>query len=103
MTQFDQFAAAYPVTRRRGGHRARTSFAAAIAKVPFAVLLHALEQHKRSDQWQDPRFIPSMLTWLNDELWIQTLPEPVAPTLSKADQQRRWASLSPGEQLRRLK
>jgi hypothetical protein len=100
---FQQFLAAYPVTRRKGGTHARASFYDALDKVPFALLLHALEQHKRSVQWQNPRFIPSMTTWLNDEMWIQTLPEPAAPTLSPADQQRRWASLAPGDQLRRLK
>ena len=76
MDAFQQFSAAYPVTRRKGGKKARESFTEALHKVPFALLLHALEQHKRSVQWQNPRFIPSMITWLQDEMWIQTLPEP---------------------------
>ena len=38
----------------------------------------ALEQHKRSEQWQTPKLIPLMTTWLNQERWNQTLPEPQA-------------------------
>lgn len=92
MDAFTQFTNAYPVTRRKGGKKARDSFAEALAKVPFAVLLHALEQHKRSAQWQNARYIPSMLTWLDDEMWIQTLPEPAVPT----------SRLTPLEHARRL-
>ena len=79
MSEFLQFSNAYPTTRRKGGDRAHDLFKKARRKVSFDVLLRALEQHKRSDQWQDPRFIPSMLTWLRDEMWIQVLPEPKAP------------------------
>jgi hypothetical protein len=100
--QFGQFSAAYPATRRKGGADARRAFAHAVCQVPYAVMLHALEQHKRSEQWQNPRYIPSMLTWLRDEMWIQTLPEPQPARLSVADEARRLASLSPQDQLRRL-
>ena len=92
MEKFAQFLAAYPVTRRKSGPRIRLAFDRALELVPFAVLLHALEQHKRSTQWQDPRFIPSILTWLTDEHWIQVLPEPERPT----------SRLTPMEQARRL-
>jgi len=88
---YHQFVAAYPVTRRKSGKKARESFDEAVRKVPFGLLLHALEQHKRSVQWENPRFIPSMLTWLDDEMWIQTLPEPERPA----------ARLTPFEQARR--
>jgi len=100
--QFAQFRAAYPVTRRKGGADARRAFVQAIQLVPYAVMLHSLEQHKKSSQWRDPRFIPSMLTWLRDEMWIQVLPEPAPARLSVGDEARRLASLSPQEQLRRL-
>ena len=99
---FTQFTAAYPSTRRKGGERVRQAFVQALRKVPFAFMLHALEQHKKSSQWQDPRFIPSMTTWLDEERWIQTLPEPQPARLSVGDEARRLASLSPQEQLRRL-
>jgi hypothetical protein len=102
MENFAQFLAAYPVTRRKGGPRVRHAFDEALRHVPFAVLLHALEQHKRSVQWQDPLYIPSMLTWLVDQHWLQTLPEPQPARLSEADEARRFVSLSPQDQLRRL-
>ena len=102
MQNFDQFSAAYPVTRRRGGTEARRAFDEALQKVPFALMLHALEQHKRSAQWRDPRFIPSMLTWLQQERWLESLPEPKPAHLSVADEAQRLRSLSPQEQLRRL-
>lgn len=75
MQKFAQFTAAYPVMRRKGGTEARRAFEQALRKVPFALILHALEQHKRSEQWRNPRFIPSMTTWLLEERWIQVLPE----------------------------
>ncbi len=99
---YHQFSAAYPAPRRNGGKRARESFDDAVQKVPFAFMLHALEQQKRSLQWQNPRFIPSMTTWLDEERWIQTLPEPQPARLSVADEAQRLRSLSPQEQLRRL-
>ncbi len=77
--RFQQFLMAYPLPRRKSGAPAQQAFRHALRKVPFAFMLHALEQHKRSVQWQDPRFIPSMTTWLDEERWIQTLPEPVVP------------------------
>jgi hypothetical protein len=99
--KFAQFAAAYPSSRRQTGVKARNAFAQAIQQVPFAILLHALEQHARSAQWQDPRFIPNLTTWLLEGRWCQVLPEPT-PQLSPADQAQRRRSLSPQEQLRRL-
>jgi hypothetical protein len=76
---FVQFLEAYPPTRRKGGNEARQVFRKALSKVSFDVMRQALEQHKRSAQWQNPRFIPSMLTWLLEERWIQVLPEPEPP------------------------
>ena len=99
--RFAQFLASYPVPRRKAGEPTRHAFQCAVQKVPFAVMLHALEQHKRSVQWQDPRFIPSMTTWLDEERWIQTLPETTPLRLSKADLAQRLRSLSPQAQARR--
>jgi len=72
------FRTTYPAYRRKGGSEVTQAFARALRKVPYGVMLHALEQHKRSVQWQTPRFIPAITTWLNEERWIQILPEPPA-------------------------
>jgi hypothetical protein len=72
---FEQFVDAYPPSRRKGGAKAREVFHEALGKAPFLTLMVALAQHKRSIQWQNPRFIPSMITWLEQERWIQVLPE----------------------------
>jgi hypothetical protein len=98
---FAHFAATYPAARRMTTTRARHAFVRALGKVPVETLLAAVAQHKRSAQWQQ-HVIPSMVKWLEEERWIQTLPEP-APTLSPADQAQRWRSLSPQAQLRRIK
>jgi hypothetical protein len=77
--QFAQFVEAYPAARRQRGYMAEHLFLAACEKVPFTELLAALEQHKRSEQWRNGRIIPSMVTWLQEERWIQVLPEPEIP------------------------
>jgi len=108
MEDFEQFRAAYPQAKREAGTRARAAFEAALQKAPLATLLAALEQHKRSEQWEIPRYIPAMTYWLLGEHWTRTLreaapPEPITPMgLSPADQAQRWRSLSPQEQLRRM-
>jgi hypothetical protein len=96
--KFRQFVAAYPAPRRMTNANAKRAFARAVHKVPFAVLLHALEQHKRSEQWQE-QIIPSMLKWLTEERWLQTLPE---PKRSAAEAKRLHNRLTPNEHARRL-
>jgi len=73
---FTRFVAAYPAEKRKGGDRARASFAKALRRRTLDELLMALEQQKRSAQWQSPRFIPALITWLEEERWLQVLPEP---------------------------
>jgi hypothetical protein len=104
LEDFALFRDAYPAARRKGGDAARAAFRKAHQKVSLTVMLTALAQHQRSAQWQAcaGRFIPSMITWLDEERWIQRLPEPEPPQLSNADQAQRVRSLSPQEQLRRL-
>ena len=97
--RFAQFWESYPAARRQRGYMVETLFLHAVASVTFEALLLALEQHKRSDQWQTERLIPNMRTWLEEERWYQVLP---ATKLSPADEAQRWRSLSPQEQLRRL-
>ncbi len=43
----------------------------------FTAMIDALAQHKRSEQWQSPKLIPLMTTWLNQERWTQVLPETI--------------------------
>jgi len=76
---FARFLECYPAAKRKGGDHVRILFEAALIKAPFVVLLSALAQHKRSVQWQESRFIPSIVTWLREERWIQVLPEPSIP------------------------
>lgn len=48
-------------------------------------------------------YVPYPATWLRGRRWEDEPFDPVtAPTLSKADDARRFASLSPQDQLRRL-
>lgn len=73
---FALFVTAYPAAKRKGGDRAKAVFVKALRKVSLDAMLDALAQHKRSEQWQNPRFIPAFVTWLEEERWIQVLPEP---------------------------
>jgi hypothetical protein len=72
---FETFRQAYPVKGRVGGPKAKSAFAKARQEVTLKEMLVALAQHKRSEQWQNPQFIPGMLVWLHQERWLQTLPE----------------------------
>ena len=89
--ELSRFIGSYPAEKRKGGERVRQLFDAALMKVPFVVLLSALAQHKRSVQWQEPRYIPSIEKWLAEERWVQVLPEPKIPS----------ARLTPFERARR--
>jgi hypothetical protein len=55
---------------------ARKAFNAAIKKAPIGDLLAALEKQKKSPQWNDPKFIPHLSTWLNQERWADEVAEP---------------------------
>jgi len=72
---FETFRQAYPQSRRVGGKPGRNAFQRASGRQTLSSMLTALEQHKRSEQWQDPKLIPLMTTWLNQERWLQVLPE----------------------------
>lgn len=75
---FEQFRNAYPASRRVGGKEGRRAFDSALKdrdlSAHVAVMLAALEQQRRSEQWQNPKYIPLMTTWLNQERWTMTLP-----------------------------
>ena len=91
---FFEFKEAYPAHRRKGGDEARRLFANALRIVSMDTLMITLEAQKKSAQWraQGGRFVPSMITWLREEHWLQVLPEPEAP-LSR---------LTPYQQAKRL-
>ncbi len=75
---FHTFFLAYPVSRRVGGKAGRAAFdhtAIGLHGDHLATVLLALEQQKRSEQWQNPKLIPLMTTWLHQERWLQVLPE----------------------------
>lgn len=72
---FEQFVEAYPAARRQRGYMVSHLFLAALEKAGWLVLSHALEQHKKSEQWENPAMIPLMKKWLEEERWIQILPE----------------------------
>lgn len=73
---FEQFVAAYPASRRQRGYFVTHLFVEALAKAgSYAVLIAALEQHKRSEQWENLSMVPLMKKWLEEERWIQMLPE----------------------------
>lgn len=86
---FEAFRQAYPASRRVGGKAAKAAWENAMCVNPqrhpfsrasrIAEMMPALEQHKRSEQWQTPKLIPLMTTWLNQERWLQVLPEPEVP------------------------
>lgn len=92
---FEQFVQAYPAARRQRGYMATQLFIAALSKVSFDVLMEALDQHGRSEQWRDKTMVPLMTKWLEQERWIQILPE------CRVDQARSRARLTPFEQARR--
>ena len=77
--EFARFLESYPAAKRKGGKNVRQLFTRALINTPFIVIMSALAQHKRSTQWQQVRFIPSIETWLKEERWVQELPEPKIP------------------------
>ncbi len=89
---FATFFNAYPVSRRVGGKTGRAAFdhtAIGLHGDHLAMVLLALEQQKRSEQWQNPKLIPLMTTWLNQERWVQELPAANGTGQAVSDQTRR--------------
>ena len=70
---FDAFWSSYP--KKVGKEAARKAFAK--VKVGIDVLISAIDQQKRSTQWQkdDGQYIPNPATWLNQGRWEDILPE----------------------------
>ena len=72
--EFSSFWDAYP--RKVGKQAAEKAFAK--VNVPVEVLLKAIERQKRTEQWQDVKYIPHPSTWLNQGRWedeVSVLPK----------------------------
>jgi hypothetical protein len=83
---FRSFQEAYPAARRKGGWQVQTAFIDQVHRCTEGVagLMAALENHKRSEQWQTPKLIPSMDKWLEEERWRQRLDPPKAAAPSSS-------------------
>lgn len=83
---FIRFRDAYPSERRKGGRLVEEYFleqANLAGKV--SVLFDALANHRRSEQWSNPKHIPGMDVWLREERWRQVLPPAGAATSSQSN------------------
>lgn len=70
---FDRFWAAYP--RHDTKAEARKVFDKLKPDEDLlAVMLAAIEQQKKGNQWADPRYIPQPRTWLNQRRWEDETP-----------------------------
>lgn len=90
---YERFTQAYPAARRVGGKLAKRAFVAAMQGKNGAhldAMLTALEQHKRSEQWQRG-IVPLMTTWLNQERWAQVLPERLGVERERTGVEWLWA------------
>lgn len=72
---FATFRDAYPEGRRKGGRLTQDAYITQVGRAgsPDA-LMAALVNHNASEQWLNPKLVPGMDVWLNEERWRQTLP-----------------------------
>jgi hypothetical protein len=83
---FAEFQALYPANRRQTGYLSQQAFLGACDKAGgYPALKATLEQHKRSQQWQNPAHVPNMRTWL-EERFVQVLPEPENGETARAEE-----------------
>jgi hypothetical protein len=81
--QFEEFWKLYP--RKVGKPTAKQRWVA-LSKKPskdqpdFDTIKKAIQEQSKSDQWQDPKYIPHPSTWINGERWEDELPGPSKPT-----------------------
>lgn len=80
-TRFEDFWKSYP--KKKDKAKAQKAFAKVIAKTNLDTMLHALEEQKRSQEWQKDggQYIPLPSTWLNGERWTDET-SPIEPTYS---------------------
>jgi len=66
--QFDEFWKAYP--RKEAKKTALRSFERCMkAGLKLEDMLIGIENHKKTEQWQNPKYIPLPATWINNERW----------------------------------
>lgn len=71
---FEQFWQAYP--RKVSKQTAYKAFSRLnVTQEILDKMLQAIELQKKSDQWQDERYIPHPTTWLNGARWNDELPK----------------------------
>jgi DNA-binding Lrp family transcriptional regulator len=84
--QFEEFWKLYP--RKVGKPTAKQRWDT-LSKKPskdqpdFETIKKAIQEQSKSDQWQDPKYIPHPSTWINGERWEDELPAPSKPTPPK--------------------
>lgn len=61
----------------------------------LTVILAAIERHKDTEQWDDPKFIPHPATWLNQRRW-EDEPTPGGKKSGLALTNDEWAGVKPG-------
>jgi len=64
---FESFWAVYP--RKVGKGAAKKAWVRIPAYVSLELILEAIEEHKKMDQWKDQKFIPHPATWINQCRW----------------------------------
>lgn len=71
-SEFEQLWRSYP--RKVGKDAARKAWMKLIdARPALTVILLAIEKQTLSEQWQEPRFIPHLSTWLTGKRWTDEL------------------------------
>lgn len=87
---FDKFWAVYP--RHEGKQAALKAFEKiGPDEALLETMITAITKQKRSEQWQDPRYIPHPATWLNGRRWEDepTQAKPAGKILRAQDYQQR--------------
>lgn len=70
-TAFDRFWLSYP--KKLSKASAQKSFIRQKLHLNIEIILAALEQHKKTSQWEDPQYIPYPSKWLNNQRWEDDL------------------------------
>ena len=63
---FNQFWSSYP--NKKNKVKAKVKFLT-LKKELLPTILGSVEAQKKTRQWQDPRYIPHAVTWINNERW----------------------------------
>lgn len=108
-TDFETFWAQYPArgvpARKTGKEAAKKAWVALQKKGDLSsmeFILRVLEFDKKSDQWQNSKYIPMASTWLNRQPWKDetAIPEPKPPIYFKPDPEEEERRLREIEEVR---